>query len=96
MYDLQNAYRASRNGTTVIADDCSSRYPAVVKAFGIMEKQGLLERRIADEVHHMRQAYWSPSQKDIPTNGSAFKKSDRVIGLKGWCVGTFVKPVSWR
>ena len=88
--DLSNGRDASHNGSIVVADDCSPRFPDVERAFRTMATRNQVQVIPDSTRPSSRVSQHSPSQADMPSNGTALTAS-RVVGSKGWCVGWYVK-----
>lgn len=98
MSDLTHAWRSSRNGTTVIADDCTGRFKDVRKAWHDLEQQGKILAQDANRSRaefaggysgRVQVAAPAPGQPQ-PINGP--KPFRYIVGMKGWCTGVFIKP----
>lgn len=102
--DLQYAFLASRDGAVVIADDCTSRFPAVPRAWHFMLGQryirpmcpsaagfALLPDGSTSAIARHKLAPGQPKPFNFTKKGKQVTVS-QVIGMKGWCVGKFTKP----
>jgi len=106
--DINSAWRASHDGTIMVADDCTGRFQAVRDAWRGALKRGLIMplngsrmpadggsgRMVVDKPSPGQPtAFWPRSAYE---GVLAFMPQRYLIGMKGWCSGVVVKKAAGR
>ena len=100
--DLEHAWRASHNGTLVVADDCTGRFQDVRNAWRAMLAAGKIAplngTRASDGGSgRLVQRAPAPGQPvAVYTGQSNWRPHQYIVGIKGWCSGYFIKPARPR